>query len=64
MDEWQMGNRASPNVLYLQAGTAKTGPDPYTIARFSKGEFGWPMCTIMINIWLKLLRILVEQKKC
>lgn len=43
MDEFLMGNRPSPMVLYLQAGTAKTGPDPYTIARFPQGELGWPI---------------------
>jgi len=40
--ECEAGNRMSNRALLLQAGTAKTGPDPYTIASWSKGQLGWP----------------------
>lgn len=42
-DEYEMGNRASPYAVLLQAGTAKTGPDKYTISRWPVGELGWPI---------------------
>lgn len=42
-DEFEMGNRASPYAVLLQAGTAKTGPDKYTISRWPVGELGWPI---------------------
>lgn len=45
-DEYEMGNRASPNVLLIQAGTMKTGPDPYTIHSFPKGQLGWPIVVL------------------
>jgi hypothetical protein len=40
--EYEIGNRKSNRALLLQAGTAKTGPDPYTILNWSKGQLGWP----------------------
>lgn len=43
IDEWKMGNRQSPDVHLLQAGTAKNGPDPYTIKNFPTGGMGWPI---------------------
>ena len=30
-------------VLLLQSGTMKTGPDKYTIQKFSQGQLGWPI---------------------
>jgi len=41
--EYQAGNRPSPMVTLLQAGTAKTGPDPYTIRNWPTGYLGWPI---------------------
>jgi hypothetical protein len=38
-----MGNRASGDVHLVQVGTAKTGPDRYTIKRFPPGKLGWPI---------------------
>lgn len=43
LDEYLMGNRESPFVWLIQAGTAKTGPDVYTVSRWPMGEFGWPI---------------------
>lgn len=40
--EYEAGNRASNRVLMLQSGTAKTGPDKYTISGWSRGQLGWP----------------------
>ena len=45
-DEFEIGNRASPEVLYIQSGTMKTGPDPYTIHSFPKGQMGWPIVVL------------------
>lgn len=41
--EYRAGNRPSPMVTLLQAGTAKTGPDPYTIRNWAAGYLGWPI---------------------
>ena len=41
--EYKVGNRASPYVWLIQTGTAKTGPDKYTIKRWSEGTFMWPV---------------------
>lgn len=46
IDEFLMGNRKSPMLLLLQAGTAKNGPDPYTITNFSRGHLGWPIVVL------------------
>ncbi len=43
MDEYLMGNRPTPYVWLLQSGTAKTGPDEYTIMNWPLGNFGWPI---------------------
>lgn len=43
MDEYLMGNRPSPYTWLIQSGTAKTGPDKYTITRWPMGNFGWPV---------------------
>lgn len=42
---WEVdaGNRESPDVWKIQVGTAKTGPDPYTIKSWSRGRFEWPI---------------------
>lgn len=42
-DEFEAGNRASPFVWLLQAGTAKTGPDKFAIKQWSTGILGWPI---------------------
>lgn len=42
-DEYEAGNRPSPYVWLLAAGTAKTGPDKYTINGWPKGTLGWPI---------------------
>lgn len=41
--EVEAGNRPSPFVWKVQVGTAKTGPDPYTIKNWSVGVFEWPI---------------------
>jgi len=42
-DEVEMGNRQSPVTWLVQVGTAKTGPDPYTVrGGWHKGMLGWP----------------------
>ena len=40
--EYDAGNRPSPFVWFVQTGTAKTGPDPYTVRNWSRGVFEWP----------------------
>lgn len=42
---WEVdaGNRVSPFVWFVQTGTAKTGPDKYTIKRWGRGVFEWPV---------------------
>lgn len=47
--EYQAGNRKSPMVTLLQAGTAKDGPDPYTIERWTQGIFEWPIVVFHAN---------------
>lgn len=46
-DEVEAGNRPSPMVTLVMSGTAKTGPDPYTIRGWSKGVLGWPILIFM-----------------
>lgn len=67
-DEYEAGNRSSPYVWLLQAGTAKTGPDKYTIQSWPTGILGWPItifypdrhaikCTMDLEdaaLWLEL----------
>lgn len=36
------GNRVSPFVYLLQIGTAKDGPDPYTVRGWERGQSEWP----------------------
>ena len=36
------GNRPSPYVYLIQIGTAKGGPDPYTIRGWERGQTEWP----------------------
>jgi len=40
--EYDAGERESDRVLLVQVGTAKTGPDEYTIKGWSTGRLGWP----------------------
>lgn len=47
--EYDMGLRQSPYALLLQAGTAKTGLDKYTIQGWSRGMFGWPFVVFYPN---------------
>jgi hypothetical protein len=42
-DEYEAGNRSSPFVWLLQAGTAKTGPDKFTVQSWATGILGWPI---------------------
>jgi len=42
VDEYLAGLRSSPLVWHVQVGTAKTGPDPYTIRGWQHGYFSWP----------------------
>lgn len=42
-EEYEKGNRNSPYALLLQAGTAKTGLDKYTIKNWSRGVLEWPV---------------------
>lgn len=47
MDEYLIGNRLSPSVLLLQAGTAKTGPDIFAVEHgFPRGSLGWPIAIL------------------
>lgn len=41
-NEYFAGNRPSPYVTLLQIGTAKIGPDPYTIMGWERGQSEWP----------------------
>lgn len=41
-NEYRAGNRQSPYVYMLQVGTAKGGPDPYTIRGWENGVSEWP----------------------
>lgn len=41
-DEVEYGGRKSPEVWLIQIGTAKGGPDPYTIRGWPQGQLGWP----------------------
>lgn len=45
-EEYESGRRPSPFVWLVQSGTAKTGPDKYTIKRWSKGEAEWPITVL------------------
>lgn len=49
MDEYLMGSRPSPYTWLVQSGTAKTGPDKYTITNWSRGNFGWPVVIFYPN---------------
>lgn len=42
-EEYEAKRRQSPFVWLIQTGTAKTGPDKYTIKRWSKGQSIWPI---------------------
>jgi len=41
--EFDAGLRSSPYVWFVQTGTAKVGPDKYTLKRYPRGQFDWPM---------------------
>lgn len=41
--EYRAGNRPSPYAWLVQTGTAKSGPDKYTIKGWSQGVFSWPV---------------------
>lgn len=43
VEEYHAGLRPSPKVWHVQAGTAKVGPDPYTIRGWQRGWFEWPV---------------------
>lgn len=45
-DEYEAGRRPSPWVHLIQSGTAKTGPDKYTIKAWSKGQAEWPITVL------------------
>lgn len=44
--EAEAGLRASPYVQLLQVGTAKIGPDPYSIRGWSRGQGDWPIIVL------------------
>lgn len=46
VDEYHAGLRPSPKVWHLQVGTAKIGPDPYTIRGWQRGYFEWPVTVL------------------
>jgi hypothetical protein len=41
--EFLAGERLSIDQYYVQVGTAKTGPDKYTIKTWSPGSWNWPV---------------------
>lgn len=41
--ENEAGNRKSSVAYLIQSGTAKTGPDKYSIATWGPGTLGWPV---------------------
>lgn len=43
VNEFYEGLRPSPYVWHVQVGTAKIGPDPYTIRGWQRGWFEWPV---------------------
>jgi hypothetical protein len=43
VEEYYAGLRPSPLVWHIQAGTAKTGADKYTIRSWQRGWFEWPV---------------------
>lgn len=45
-DEYEAGRRPSPWIQLIQSGTAKTGPDKYTIKAWSKGQAEWPITVL------------------
>lgn len=42
-NEVNVGNRPSTQILLMQIGTAKGGPDPYTIRSWERGFMEWPI---------------------
>ena len=40
------GNRPTDDVWYIQVGTAKVGPEPYTVWSYERGRFGWPLMVL------------------
>lgn len=42
-EEYENGRRQSPYAWLIQTGTAKSGPDKYTIKRWSRGTSVWPI---------------------
>jgi hypothetical protein len=42
-EEFEAGRRQTPFVHLIQTGTAKSGPDKYTIKRWNKGAAIWPI---------------------
>jgi hypothetical protein len=50
-DEFEAGRRNSPYVWEIAVGTAKTGPDPYTIRRWTKGVLEWPFVVLWPDEW-------------
>jgi hypothetical protein len=46
VQEAEVGMRKSPFVTLLEVGTAKDGPDKYTIRGWSQGTFEWPMLVL------------------
>lgn len=53
---------------YVQVGTAKTGPDPYTIKSWSPGTWEWPILIfrpdshqIVSTTDLKLAKVLIAE---
>jgi len=49
VDEYLIGNRSTPYVWLLQSGTAKEGPDKYTVQNWPRGRLGWPIVIFYPN---------------
>lgn len=47
--EFEAGRRAVPYSYLIQTGTAKAGPDPYTIRNWTSGIFEWPTLVFYPN---------------
>jgi hypothetical protein len=45
-NEVEIGNRKSTAVHFLQIGTAKGGPDPYTMRGWERGQTEWPIVVL------------------
>jgi len=49
VEEYHAGLRPTPIVWHVQAGTGKTGADKYTISKWQRGWFEWPVLIFSPN---------------